>query len=627
MELHEFPRPPQDNSRGVHWSLSVYEWGKRNWEFWREQLLAMRIKWVKIMDDGGGSGLRLARQLIDMDIMPVVRLYRPQQNPGNIGQRGREAVRHYVQAGAMYFETNNEPDLDLEWRRPKPPDWLDIVVDNFIIDADIVLEEGGYPAMPAFGVGSQRDPFAGIVQRGRRDILDGGAWAAIHNYCLARPLEYPNDPVNLQGVPITEQEWKEAGGLWAWEMGADAVNKARRDTARPDASIMTDSTCFRGFEYLNEVIVQAAGHSIPIMMTEGGYNVGQRAGSTFGDDPRYPKPTPQAASLLNLEMFRYLQGDRDILGQNVPEYVFAAMPWLIAAYRIGVWAAPAENQGPWFTHQFDQQFGLHGELPLVQMLKDMSARVRADGPVPQQWTKPPYHQELGRNWDCRLKYLGVKLEPAPSASAPYWKLVKAQWCDEDDLRGGAGYIFVKALGEEGNPIEDSTFIVARKDASDQVPTKGSIDGYWGNYAMYGSLGTYRVRMNHQDHPSETVSGMGLGLEDAPQQWARTAFRLTFSLVKPQPVPGGGAEEPSEAERLAALRKAALNAAKPHIIPLDPSTLFHQYARQHDLGERLSTEFGFEHAGVQFIGQAFAKGVVYAPTKAPHQIEYVPYTME
>jgi hypothetical protein len=621
MELHEFPRPPQDNGRGVHWSLSVYEWGKRNWDFWRDQLLAMKIKWVKIMDDGGGSGLRLARQLIDMEIMPVVRLYRPQQNPGTIGQRGREAVRRYVQAGAMYFETNNEPDLDLEWRIPKPDNWLDLVVQDFIADADIVLEEGGYPAMPAFGVGTQRDPFAKVVERGRRDILDGGAWAAIHNYCLARPLEYPNDPVNLQGVALTPQQWEAAGGMWAWEMSVDDVNRARQEKANPNASITTDSTCFRGFEYLNALIVQAVGHSIPIMMTEGGYNVGQRAGTTYGDDPRYAKPTPQAASEMNLEMFRYLQGDRAISGKQVPDYFFAVMPWLIAAYRIGVWAAPAENQGPWFTHQYDEQFGLHGELPLVQMLKDLPSRARQDGPVPQQWIKPPYHQELGHNWDCRLKYLGVGLETVPTTSDSYWKLVKTQWFDEDEISGAGGYIYVKALDEADNSLDNVTFIVARPDASDQVPTKGAIDGYWGNYAMYAALGTYKVRMSQGDYPSETVTGMGLGLEDAHQLWARTAFRLTFQLVKPQTPSGGG---PTEAERLEALRRGALEAARPRIIPLDANTPFHQYARQHDLGERLSTEFAFAHEGAQYKAQAFVKGVVYAPASAPNQIDFVPY---
>jgi hypothetical protein len=372
------------------------------------------------------------------------------------------------------------------------------------------------------------------------------------------------------------------------------------------------------------MIVQAVGHPIPIMMTEGGYNVGQRAGTTFGDDPRYPKPTPQATSQLSLEMFRFMQGDRDILGNKVPDCFFVAMPWLIAAYRIGVWAAPAEMQGPWFTHQFDQQFSLHGELPLVQMLAGLPTRTRRDGPVPQQWTKTPYHQELGRDWDCRLKYLGVKLEPAADGSGPYWKLVKAQWYDEQEVTG-AGYLFVKALDEKGDPLENATFIVARKDASDQVPTKGRIDGYWGNYAMYATLGTYRVRMNHQNYPSETVTGIGLGLEDAHQLWTRTSFRLTFQLVKPQPPTSDGGGAPSDEQRLATLRKAVLNAARPQLIPLDPSTPFHQYARQRELGERLSVEFSFDHEGVSYKAQAFVKGVVYAPTHAPDQIDLVPYT--
>ena len=622
MQLSEFPRPSEDNGRGVHWSLSVYEWGKRDWSFWAEQIERMRLKWVKIMDDGGGSGLRLARRLTDMGVMPVVRLYWPQQNPGNIGSRGGDAVKRYLEAGAMYFETNNEPDLDLEWQDGgKPSNWLDIVVDNFIIDADIILELGGHPAMPAFGVGAQRDPFSKIIQRGRSDILDGGAWAAVHNYCLGRPLEYPNDRVNTHGDPISEAEWEAAGGMWAWEMSRDDVNQARREHTNPDATIMTDSTCFRAFEQLNEVIVQAAGHSIPIMMTEGGYNVGQRAGTTFGDDPRYPKPTPQAASEMSRDMFRYVQGDQTILGKAVPDYFFAAMPWLIAAYRIGVWAAPAEHQGPWFTHQLDPQFGLQGELPLVQMLKDLPSRVRQDGPAPKQWTKPFYHRELGHNWDHRLKYLGVRLERAPDISGPYWKLVEARWLDEDESLG-AGYIFVRALDEDDNPLENATFIVARQDASDQVPTKGAIDGYWGNYAMYGTLGAYRVRMSEGNHPSETVTGLGLGREDEPELWTRTAFRLTFKLAN---TGAAGPHTPTEAERLAALHKTVRRAAESHIFPLDPDSSFHQYARQNKLGQRLSTQFTFEFEGVSIQAQAFEKGIAYAPTDQPDQMAHVGWT--
>jgi len=660
MELHEFPRPPEDNGRGVHWSISAYEWGKRNWDYWAEQLLAMKIKWVKIIDDGGGSALPVARRLVDLGIMPVVRLYWPEQNPGNIGQRGREAVRHYVEIGAMYFETNNEPDLDLEWKGGrKPPNWLEIVVDNFIIDAGIVLEEGGYPAMPAFGVGTLRDPFKTLVERGRRDILDGGAWAALHNYCLARPLEYPNDSINMHGEPaITEEEWHAAGGRWAWEIGWEEVNQARKEFVNPDADIMTDATCFRAYEQLNAYIVRAAGHSIPILTTEGGYNVAQRAGTTAGDDPRYPKPTPQATSQMNLEMFEFMQGDREVLGSKVPDYYFAMMPWLIAAQSIGVLAAPAENQGPWFTHKYDEEWGLNGELPLVQMLKDLPSRVRQDGPLAQQWQKPPTPDKLGRNWDYRLNFLGVGIELEPTADlsaaagGSHWKLVDARWLNEEEA-AGASQIFVKALDVHGNPLENAAFVVARPDAEDPVLTKGPIDDYWGNYTMYGLLGTYTVRMTEGGHPSEQVTGIGLGSEEVPNAWTNTAFRLTFQLTEGKidvVVPGPGEEEgtietggpeeptptpPSEEEpkptppgstepELPPLRQVLLEATHSHLAARSPRGRFYRYARDHGLGGRKSHDFSFEHGGIKYTAQAFETGVVYAPVGQWDQTTHAEY---
>jgi hypothetical protein len=536
VNLKDYPRPPKDNGRGVHWAASSYSWGKENWEFWRAQLLAMNIKWVKILDDGGGSALPLARALVDIGIMPVVRFYRPQQNPGSIGARGGLAVKKYVDIGAMYFETNNEPDLDLEWRNGKKPDnWLDVVVYDWINDAEIVLGAGGLPGFPAFGVGTLRNPFARIAALGRADLFERGAWVALHNYCLARPLEYPNDPVNLYGLPIDEEAWRAAGGMWAWEMSPEQVNAARLQYKNLQASILTDSTCFRAFEQLSALIVAAFGHNVPILTTEGGYNVGQRGGTTAGDDARYPKPTPQAASNLTMDLFRFMDGSTPLLGDTVPEYYFAVMPWLVAAYQIGVFSAPEESQGPWFTNSFDKDFGLAGELPLVAMLKDTKPRVRQDGPAPVQWVRPVWEHELGRAWDPRLKYMDVQLGRLATGSADlYWKLVSAQWFDEDEtqLPGSplAGYVFVRAIDQNGDEIGDASFTVTRVGAVDRVVTKGKQDGYWGDYALNAKLGTYSVQITHGGHPSESVMGIGLGDADRPEVWTRTAFRLIFQLT-------------------------------------------------------------------------------------------------
>ena len=51
----------------------------------------MGIKWVKLLDDGGGSSLELCKRLLAADIMPIVALYRVEPNPGTsaAGRRTR----------------------------------------------------------------------------------------------------------------------------------------------------------------------------------------------------------------------------------------------------------------------------------------------------------------------------------------------------------------------------------------------------------------------------------------------------------------------------------------------------------------------------------------------------------
>ncbi len=74
MRIEDFPRPRGDNRRGIHWSASVYHPAGSGLDYWLDELQALRIKWVKVLDDGGGSSLELCRRLISLDIMPVVRL-------------------------------------------------------------------------------------------------------------------------------------------------------------------------------------------------------------------------------------------------------------------------------------------------------------------------------------------------------------------------------------------------------------------------------------------------------------------------------------------------------------------------------------------------------------------------
>lgn len=364
MQLRDFPRPPDDNGRGIHWSASLYHPRGRELAFWVQQLESMHIKWVKLLDDGGGSSLELCETLLAHGMMPIVRLYRREPNPGHIGGREEEAVRRLVALGVRYFETNNEPDVSGEWKGGHmPPNWLDLVVEHFIIDADKVLSLGGYPAVPAVGVGSKVNFVARVVERGREDLFRYGTWLAIHNYTLNHPLDYPYDPVNQEGVPLTREEYDRLG-YWAWDgQPLDLINRWRAEDKNPGATLRDDPSCWLAFRLANDLVVEALGYSVPIISTEGGTMVGWR------EDRRYPRVTPDLHREWTVRI-------NDFMQREAPEYYFAVCHWLLANYRLGHYAPSWESQA-WFTDWWREPFGIQGELPTVQAVREMPSIPRA----------------------------------------------------------------------------------------------------------------------------------------------------------------------------------------------------------------------------------------------------------
>ncbi|MFZ2359702.1 MAG: carboxypeptidase-like regulatory domain-containing protein, partial [Anaerolineae bacterium] len=394
MRIEDFPRPKDDNGRGVHWSARLYhDVIQPNPDYWIDQLVAMKIKWVKLLDDGGGSAMALCRKLVAADIMPVVRLFMAQLNPSYLTSRELDTVSRYVDEGVYYFESNNEPDLPAEWKNDqKPPNWLDIVVNNFIRDADGVLPRGGLLALPAMGPGSRDNPISLVVQKGRRDLFERGCWVAIHNYTLNHPLDYPYDDVNQAGRPLTQEEfdaygrWQyshlsyaqiQAQGIplsaedyakfnrWAWDgRSMEMVNQVRASNKNPGQTVLQDANCFNGYSAAGTMIFDALGFHVPVISTEGGPVVG------WGDDNRYAKVSPDTQKEMQLGIVRYLQSE-------APPWYFAMCTWLLASRPLGDFN-PTWEQMSWYTSAWDSQFGLTGELPIVQALRDEPSVVRAE---------------------------------------------------------------------------------------------------------------------------------------------------------------------------------------------------------------------------------------------------------
>ena len=362
MELHEYPRPSNDTGIGMHWSPGTANaiGMARLREQWMPELRALGVKWVKIYNHDGA--LDFAEALLAEGMMPILRIYRSTPNPGRLGLKELVTIDSFVRAGVRYFEFNSEPDRDSEWRGGRvPANGLDLVAEDTIANMEAILERGGMPAIPALSSGSQWDLVGRIVAMGRRDILNGPVWQAIHNYSSNRPLDYPFDIGNQEGAAFTERFYQVVGEeSWdehAWRgRSLQEVNRLRLDRCNQGMAISDDHACFLAYQHWDALNRKHLGRSIPILSTESGYIVGEVV------DPRYPATTP------NLHMAQTLEACRVMMGSsqryvNAPDYYFCTAFWLLGNAVLGSSSSWWEKHA-WYSTRW------HGDaLPIALALK------------------------------------------------------------------------------------------------------------------------------------------------------------------------------------------------------------------------------------------------------------------
>jgi hypothetical protein len=441
--LADFPRPPHDNGRGLHGSATP-DWsgGDEGYDHWIRELCEMGIKWFKVLDDAGNS-LPFCEKLLAAGIFPIVRILRrdpppndtPEPNPGHLGSPEEKTIQRLVAAGVRYFETNNEPNLNVEWKHGAMPGNLiecaKLVALNWLFDARLILSLGGLPGLPAIGNAGAMDLMSALVTLGRQDILLEGCWIALHNYGGNRPLIYPDDPINRSGQTLTPAAYEHgAFTQWAWwntaERRADTIetiNAARANQTNPAGTLQQDHACWREFEHYNMLAMKYLGYAIPIISTAGGYQIGRR------DDLRYPRVTPDAQRELTVATFDFMQ-------RQAPDYYFAAVPWL--AFDAGGFDADAWYGAFWndaLTHGSGghnnlptttvPNHGLGERLPVIDAVKAMQNLARR---LPGIQPAPPFQPSIsiqpGKPTAPSATLERAPTEPAPVAPASWLRDVK-----------------------------------------------------------------------------------------------------------------------------------------------------------------------------------------------------------
>ncbi len=342
MELSDFERPA--SLRGIHGSPAAH--ANFDHRYWIEQLQAMGMGIYKLMDDGSGSVIEFARKLRASNIMPIVRMWRDRPNPGTLPSQALAYVKRYIDEGiTRWFEVNNEPNLSYEWQRGQ---WQaggrpDLVMDNWLRDAEAIIELGGYPGFPALAQCSLHPESSSIrwyigafewLVRSAPDrageAFSRGAWIASHdgvlNHC-----------------------YRDAGGEWHFEYPYDPICQADD----PGRTIMEDDNSLIGHRVPVQLLKEHFDLEVPVMSTEGGVFAPQNGVLQW--DTRYPSYDAQGHAERIVAMYQWLH-------ENAPDYYFGMCPWLIANELMG------HTTSPWSKECWFQP---GRELPVVEAVKRM----------------------------------------------------------------------------------------------------------------------------------------------------------------------------------------------------------------------------------------------------------------
>ena len=356
MNLSDFPRPANGSRRGIHWSPAVYHPSGSSLNWWINELLQMSIRWVKLLDDGSGASRHVCEKLLDKDIIPVVRIYRGRPNPGRLSDRDKQTIAEFTALGVRYFECNNEPNLPVEWQ---PGEWQaggrpDVVMENWLVDAEAIIGLGGLPAFPALaqsGYHSEHGSIPWYVNAFRwldenahnpaMNVFRNGAWLAVHN-------------VTWNHCYLDEE------GVWHFEYPYDPICQADQ----PGKTIMDDDNSLLGHRVPVQLLEKHFGLQVPVISTEGGVLAPKGGWQQW--DSRYPGYNYNGHAERTVAMFQWLR-------ENADEYFFAICPWLIANERMGH-VDPSWTDDCWYR--------MDDDLPVVDAVKAMGADPAPVTPVP-----------------------------------------------------------------------------------------------------------------------------------------------------------------------------------------------------------------------------------------------------
>lgn len=289
LPLKDFPRPPNDNGRGIHFGLDVSPDSLANFI---PRCVELGIKWILFYAGDEMQGEKCAVAAWQAGIMPVIRpKCKIDGGAPNWSAFVQNIKQHNIPA---YIQIYNEPGDNREWRGERTPrEYEGIFARNFAGAATQVYEAGGYPGIQILGYDEIKAAADAVKFNGQTKIWDR-AWFSLHNYGVNHPPNYPYDEVSQKDHP--------------------------RATILDDDVSVIDLIEFAKWMY------DLIGFVLPMIGGEGGWIYGSE------EDRRYPKCNPPYHEQFHVEMFEWFRKGVLSNGQPLPDYLFSVAPWILAGF-------------------------------------------------------------------------------------------------------------------------------------------------------------------------------------------------------------------------------------------------------------------------------------------------------
>lgn len=289
LPLNKFPRPANDNGRGIHFSLDV---GDGMLATYVPKMSELGIKWALFYPGDEMQAEKVAVAAWNAGIMPVIR----PKCLINGGQPNWLAFVQNIQKHNIpaYIQIYNEPGDNREWTgQHTPSNYLSTFGPRWGAAAAQIYDAGGYPGLQTLSRDEIQAAVDAVKAGGRMDIFNR-AFFSLHNYSVNHPPAYPYDPLNQKD--------------------------------HPQATILDDDTAVLNLIEFAQWMYELVGFVLPMIGGEGGWIYGS------ADDNRYPKCEGTYHAQFHTEMYEWFRIGVFSNGQPIPDYLFSIAPWILAGF-------------------------------------------------------------------------------------------------------------------------------------------------------------------------------------------------------------------------------------------------------------------------------------------------------